>query len=828
MSDRVEALLEAGLQALDAGNYADALDHWNEVLSVDAENSRARRLVEELEALIRDRSSASLTPMSGEFVVVVDDEDEDGFEVEFDAEEGVNTIARGALERMRRLIESHEAEQRRLHEQVAALESELVATQRTLQDRDRELIAARDKAIALEEERNLRSSEQRDLDRVQRQRDRQIAEFEQQVEELRSAHAAQSVELEKATRENDLRKANMESLARDLEGERRARTEWEQRAVNAELQAESLSDELAEMRNALASEQAGSSEMRDELAALKEANAEIAQQMTSLGAKLEDTEARAKRAAEDQAEAESQRERAEREQVAMSERVEAAEAERDRVAAEAREASDERVAAEERFAGERAELETDLAARAADLEAAQQALEAEERRRASVEASLQQARTELGEKAQALEDALAQVAATQAAQSAAAERADAEALVALQAALDDALQNADNERRRAEDLEDQLDARASKLAMAEARALAAEARAAESEARVSAVESVISGESAAYKPDPDRPQMATPQATRAVTGTYESVPDDFGEQGRVTPVGERPAGVVPGGISLQTVGSLRDASGGAAPGEAAASRTLVGRLPAGFDLPDPPVADVDDVPDISAFDDVSDSDLMQIEFDDGPTLGSPADSAMGADEGAAALPATQTSTDPINVQLSDPAGDDLQDFDELDDLETFDDLDDDVFVEATAAYTAAEEEALIEESAGYAATPNDDPVPMEPALEELGERDADTPSETLRIEMRANQSEAAAHIFDGTLPPAERLAWVVDEMPRRTEIDVNSSGIGSQAAFVLQMIDGNISFGDVLDIVGLPAEDTTMLLLDLLERGMITTSSLEG
>ena len=99
----VDELLEAGNRALDAGNYAVALDHWTQVLSIDPQNRRAARLVEELEALIRDKQVATMTPMSGEFVVVVDDEDE-----AIEASGDGMKIARGAWERLQRLLETHE------------------------------------------------------------------------------------------------------------------------------------------------------------------------------------------------------------------------------------------------------------------------------------------------------------------------------------------------------------------------------------------------------------------------------------------------------------------------------------------------------------------------------------------------------------------------------------------------------------------------------------------------------------------------------------------------------------------------------------------------
>ena len=74
----------------------------------------------------------------------------------------------------------------------------------------------------------------------------------------------------------------------------------------------------------------------------------------------------------------------------------------------------------------------------------------------------------------------------------------------------------------------------------------------------------------------------------------------------------------------------------------------------------------------------------------------------------------------------------------------------------------------------------------------------------------------------------ERIAWVVDEVPRRTDADLASSGIGSRAA--VRLADGRRrhELEDIIDIVGLPAVETQRLLLELLQKRVITTPSLDG
>jgi hypothetical protein len=69
----------------------------------------------------------------------------------------------------------------------------------------------------------------------------------------------------------------------------------------------------------------------------------------------------------------------------------------------------------------------------------------------------------------------------------------------------------------------------------------------------------------------------------------------------------------------------------------------------------------------------------------------------------------------------------------------------------------------------------------------------------------------------------------VDETPSLSakQFDPHQD-ISSQAAFVLQVVDGNVSLADIIDIVGLPTEETSEILVDLLVRNIITTPSLQG
>jgi archaellum component FlaC len=250
----VDDLLEAGNRALDAGNYAAALDHWTRALEVDPGNTRAEGLVAELQSLIQDKHVATMTPMFGEFVVVVDDD----IELEMDVAdalpaESAGRIARGALDRLQRVLIEHEAQGAALADQVGMLEKQLLEARTRL----------------------------RDQEAIQRQRDRQLAELEHAIEEQRAGHAAlrhdnaaaqaahaAALEAQAAAHAATLeehaaahavalatQKAELDRVQGQLQD-----AELERAAAVAEV--EGLSDELAEMRNALTSEHAEVEELR--------------------------------------------------------------------------------------------------------------------------------------------------------------------------------------------------------------------------------------------------------------------------------------------------------------------------------------------------------------------------------------------------------------------------------------------------------------------------------------------------------------------------------------------------------------------------------------
>ena len=92
------------------------------------------------------------------------------------------------------------------------------------------------------------------------------------------------------------------------------------------------------------------------------------------------------------------------------------------------------------------------------------------------------------------------------------------------------------------------------------------------------------------------------------------------------------------------------------------------------------------------------------------------------------------------------------------------------------------------------------------------------------------RSSATARLGYTTLSPAEQLSWLVDEVPRLTNTGANmirSKQIGAKEAFVVEAIDGSVSFSDIIDVVGLPSQETSAILVDLLRNGVISSPSIE-
>ena len=84
-----------------------------------------------------------------------------------------------------------------------------------------------------------------------------------------------------------------------------------------------------------------------------------------------------------------------------------------------------------------------------------------------------------------------------------------------------------------------------------------------------------------------------------------------------------------------------------------------------------------------------------------------------------------------------------------------------------------------------------------------------------------------ARLEDRNLSARERISWLIDEVPHRVG-DISVSSLTAHEGFILNMVDGQVSFADIMDIVGRRAEETAETLCGLLLRGLITTQSTQG
>lgn len=83
-----------------------------------------------------------------------------------------------------------------------------------------------------------------------------------------------------------------------------------------------------------------------------------------------------------------------------------------------------------------------------------------------------------------------------------------------------------------------------------------------------------------------------------------------------------------------------------------------------------------------------------------------------------------------------------------------------------------------------------------------------------------------APAYATSVTPVEAIRMLASEVPERTERPVHSiPGFSARHAFVASNIDGTLSFADLLDLAGLPPEETSAILVELVRGGVITCPS---
>lgn len=784
----VESLLEQGLTALDAGKFEEALTSWNKVLELDPGNVRAARLVQELRALIRDGESTNLTPASGEFVVVVDD---DAPELAA-AEKSSSLIARGALDRLRQFAESASERAEELERQLAERGDETLQLKSALGAKDKEVIEAREASLVLERRVTTLENERRDLERFKRQRERQASELELSLAEAKAAERKLAEDLKIASQARDelnehlaTREADLASMQSALQAETEAAKEARAAAAEAadELETlraavESLRSEQATAATQLEEREQTLEAQRDEITTLSNAVAEHEDAIEALDAQLASVTAERDAHAETIAGL-----RANLEALEQAAAESASEVERvaEQLAAAAHEAEEKITAAHDALAESQAArnaMRTEMATVVTDLDNIRTSASEFEARIAALEASLE-AEREARAQAEAARDALStsqkDVERTMEEQQAAATEAHevAEAaVVELEAARDELVASEE----RAAALEAEL--KAARDAAAGVKELTAKLAARDQ--AVSVLQAAVSDrdQALAAAADGDTEAVARAQAEAAEASALARELNE-----KVAVLEERLAN-----RDADAAQSVKD--------EAERTRDADAKM----------LAQQREI------------DAMRIRLSaaEGRARDMEAENAE-----LQAIVAAMQSSPVIEMSVSDS------------------------YPSARSTTTPhGHIPVAVTNDSGASKVVRPPPVPAGPANTlSLGEthRVEGSPSATMErdpesIELEIDdfedvsatpaKSSALARLTDEKLTPTERLSWLIDEAPYVSNT-ATAPDLSAQAAFVLQNIDGNVSFADLIDIVGLPADETAGILVELLTRGIVTSPALQ-
>ncbi len=787
----VESLLEQGLNALDAGDFPGALVKWNKVLEVDPGNVRAARLVEELRQLIRDGESANHVPATGDFLVVVDD---DAAELQ-SADKQARFIARGALERLRNVSEAANQRAEELDQQLAAAGDESLALKSAVAAKDKELIDANEHALDLERRLKSLDNERRDLERFKRQREHQGAELELRLAEAKAVEKKLNEDVRRLTGERDSTVGQLEEVQQALDAASESLKAESSALAKTRTQLEKEKERAAAAENALAEAQATAEEAAAEHKALVESAAAEQKKLTETIA-TQDVELKIAREALAAAEAH------------------AAEIESARASlADANDVLQHSVSALEQTI---AELEKDANDRAAEVE--------------RIATDLVTVAAEADAKITAAQDALAD---SQAARN------------AMRTEMATVVNDLDAQKVASEELQRQIDAIAEERAEFETTKRELEAQLATREATFQETHEVA--ESALGELEAARDEIVAQETLVAdLRAQLEDAQNEMKAAGQAERLlAEKDAAIA---ALEQEVAArelrLADVSRGdsenlsKAKKELAAERAAAKKFAnertsfesrlatrdAELESLNQTVAELrDQNGQVDALQRELDSHRVKLSAAEGRLRESEAETA----ELQAMVDALQA--EPIEMAVSDsfpvarstttPHGN----------------------MVVSGAFRSAQSGSQpvtfrATESGDQPSAVRPPPIPVSasgsrPAASS-GNRPAVTPSEsadTSGVFPRNNtptESSASARLADESLTAAERLSWLVDESPYVANTDV-APDLSAQAAFVLQNIDGNVSFADLIDIVGLPSDETAGILVDLLCRGIVTSPALE-
>ena len=787
-NDSVESLLERGLVALDAGDFEGALSQWNLVLEQDPGNSRSRRLVSDLEQLISDNRSGMMTSASGEFVVVVEDEPQVSA-----APEGAapNVISKAYLNRIKKVSDDTLADNEALTARMTHLQADLTEAKEAAATRETELSTARQGALELEQSKNALETETQDLTRFKRQHERQAAELDLRLAERKASERRLLADIEKLASERDGLKGGFDEAKSGL-----AKLESdlaEQTAANrkAEADQEKLREELEETRNALTSERASLEEARESLEAGTAQSVELENQLEAITAELEagtleTTNLQADKEALEftvgeltaaEEELEAQIADAESTAARNAEEITRLAAELAKVAIEAEERVNTATSALEESQAARSAMRTEMATIVQDLEKAKS-------RGADTAKELESAHSEISEKTGASAEALA--AAEFKAIEASATTAD------LELNLNEANEALEGANFKLAELEVQLASEKKSLEHAAA-AAAAQAAVEVSAAHKAVSDTQTASANAVTDADAKAASLAGEidalKATAAVsteeeaklTKTNDALTEDLEAlRSHTAALEAKQADVESSGELTQRLGDQEDA---------------FTELQAQLMAKDVSIAELQSQLQLAAR--AHESPGLQAEVDRLKVALSAADGrARSATEEATEL-AEQVAAlkaSPIDMYVSG-----------------------DHFNASERAPTPAENLSISGQFKAAEASANPPPLSAAAKPRPTGEDHGATPFD----------SSAVTRLKDEGLSPSDRLSWLIDEQPYVANT-ASVPDLSARAAFVLQNIDGSVSFADLIDIVGLPEVETYSILLDLWERGVITSPSLES
>lgn len=902
VNERIQELLEQGLQSLDDGDMPAALSAWNEVLSLHPGHERAQRLVEDLNGLLNQRGRAR--ELTGDVLMVVDDET-DAAPSTTNEQATPGVVSRRALSRLQSLVEQQAAENRTLNADIRARYSEVLESREALTRAERTILELRDRLATFEKRTADVDAERADAARVRRAYEKQVVSLEVYLADQKAAEGSLRQQLLDLQAELERRNLALTSERDEHAASRALLEEAETRLEQLEMAAEQSSSELAALRAELEIKTADLQAISDQVAGVHAqievlraerdtATGHLSEALSTAEQLQRRTDVAAGEIGDLRRELEKERNHAETLQrrlsdheaqgasrttalqsqvdalnLALSEALELGEtasaaattARQELETLRAEHAGTAQKLAEVTAASD--ELQRTLADRDLSLRTLTEAGMAEARNAQKVKAQLVEL-TRRAEEADALRARNAEVEASNANLQAALARAQAEAHAQSLAA--EALRSEPSNNHAGVGSTQQLtrqmdDPDAGRIALLEAEVerLNEQLRLHEPTGDVSTVGVRNSGSSPAVVSDPVS-QLPVMQ-TEPGTGSAPVMPAPATDPGGFMTFDDMEA-------EFQTE-DIDDA--GAAP-RAPAQAESTDEIE--FAQPPPPTpgpSDASSEPDADG--------LIEFDLDEGSDDGGAA-SAGGdglptfPDWG---LPSTHDFFADHDRAMADGAsdseGEPIGDEDILDEaehaptgawdaVEVFSEHSTDPQRRATASHpVAVPAEAanpdvvnpnqtitgmsFLRDEAGIAAlsgrtlqmTPalaveaaSAAPAPSAPPPAPAAPPASSGPTRGRGKKQLSMRSSATARLADPNLSATDQLAWLVDEVPRLTPAGaelIRGKRIGAREAFVVEAIDGSVSFSDIIDVVGLPVGETSAILVDLLRRGVITSPSVE-